>query len=509
MERASIPAPGSPSMVVLDPGVANPGQSQEPSGLAQLLGQREEFYRSILDSLAEGLVITDADSRIVYANRAMEALSGYSREELLGRVSYAMLSPRKNWACMRRRLRERLAGKTESYEHELLRKDGKETWIRVRATPYRDAQGAILGTVGAIHCIDRQKCLERENEYLLAEIRREQGAPDLLGQSLAWRKVLDQIRMVAPTEAAVLIAGESGVGKELAARAIHEQSVRRARPLIRVNCPAVPKDLFESEFFGHVQGAFTGAVRDRVGRFELANGGTLFLDEVGEIPLDLQSKLLRVLQEGQFERVGDDRTRSVDVRLIAASNRDLLAEAKAGRFRLDLYYRLSVFPIAVPPLRERREDIAPLAAHFLSQAAHRLGRPVSPLTPDQARELQAYDWPGNVRELQIVVERAAILAQGGPVRFHLQPEPAPAFMPAATPGAGDFTGDAPAASLSLPDLKARERALIAQALQQTRGRIYGPSGAAALLGLKPTTLASKIQRWGIDPAPTSDAGRQE
>ena len=221
--------------------------------------------------------------------------------------------------------------------------------------------------------------------------------------------MLEQIKVVAPTPASVLLLGESGTGKELVARAIHDHSGRKGKPLVRVNCASVPKDLFESEFFGHVKGAFTGAIKDRVGRFEMANGGTLFLDEVGEIPLDLQAKLLRVLQEGQFEKLGEDKTRTVNVRLIAATNRDLHAEANAGRFRQDLYFRLSVFPIELPPLRERREDIAPLAEYFIGQSAERLGLPAPHLTREHLRQLEHYDWPGNVRELQNVIERATIL----------------------------------------------------------------------------------------------------
>src|SRR6266478_679259 len=226
---------------------------------------------------------------------------------------------------------------------------------------------------------------------------------NIIGHSPALEKVLAQIATVAPTEANVLILGESGTGKELVARAIHDMSARKEHSLVRVNCASIPKELFESEFFGHVRGAFTGAVKDRVGRFELADGGTLFLDEIAEIPLDLQSKLLRVLQEGQFERLGEDRTRTVKVRLIAATNRDLLAEAKAGRFRLDLYYRLSVFPIEVPSLRERLEDVGELAEHFIKQSARRLGVPRPRLSKLHLQELQSYDWPGNVRELQNVI----------------------------------------------------------------------------------------------------------
>jgi PAS domain S-box-containing protein len=463
--------------------------------LATVLNNREEFYRAVLDSLSEGVVITDSESRILYANRAMEEFTGHTREELVGAISYKILSPKQNWPTMQRRLRERLSGKIEQYEHELVRKDGSLSWISVIATPYRNARGEIVGTVGALRCIDRQKSLEQQNEYLLDQIRDETNAGVIVGQSLALAKVMEQITMVAPTCANVMILGESGTGKELVARAIHEKSDRKDRTLVRVNCASIPKELFESEFFGHVRGAFTGAIKDRVGRFELANGGTLFLDEVGEIPLELQSKLLRVLQEGQFERLGEDRTRTVNVRIITATNRDLLVEAKAGRFRLDLYYRLSVFPIEVPPLRDRREDIGLLAEFFLRQAARRAGSRSVRLSKEQLAALENYDWPGNVRELQNVIERAVILAKDGELPIDLGPAPTRAgrTKDLATSRPEKFLKS----GVSLRELKTQERTLIEDALKQSHGKIYGPGGAAAILGLRPTTLASRIQRMGL------------
>lgn len=474
--------------------LSHPIREQEVTGpsLAKRLTEREEFYRAVLDSLAEGVIITDSESKILYANHTMEQLTGYSRDELIGGISYQILAPKKNWAIMQRRLRERLSGKTENYEHELVRKDGSISWIRVKATPYRNNKGEIIGTVGTLSCIDRQKDLEQQNEYLLEEIRDERNSETLLGQSPAFQKIIEQIRMVGPTCANVLILGESGTGKELISHAIHEHSDRKNKPLVRVNCASIPKDLFESEFFGHVRGAFTGAIKDRVGRFELANEGTLFLDEVGEIPLDLQSKLLRVLQEGQFERLGDDRTRTVNVRIIAATNRDLQHEAREGRFRMDLYYRLSVFPITVPPLRERPDDIPLLAGHFLKRAARRAGLTGIHFTSSQLEQFQRYEWPGNIRELQNVIERAVILARNGELRFDLQGPSAPA---SSLPSRRPQKHSPP--STSIRDLKDQERILIQQTLQQTGGKIYGPDGAAALLGLKPTTLASRIQRWGL------------
>ncbi len=333
--------------------------------------------------------------------------------------------------------------------------------------------------------------LEGENEYLQKEIRSEQGFGDIIGESSGLRKVMQQIQLVAPTDAAVLINGESGTGKELVARAIHENSPRKGRALIKVNCGAVPETLFESEFFGHMRGAFTGAVRDKPGRFELADGGTLFLDEIGEIPLAMQSKLLRVLQEQEIERVGDTRTRKISVRIIAATNRDLKKDVEAGRFRQDLFYRLAVFPLEIPPLRERREDIAQLAAHFVRVTARKMNRPPPRFTETQAAQLTAHDWPGNVRELQNCVERAIIVSRGGQLHFNLT-ESKPTK-------AADTENSSPTkpALLTREELKLQERANILDALKQTQGKIFGPNGAAQLLGMKPTTLASRIKALRI------------
>jgi len=362
------------------------------------------------------------------------------------------------------------------------------TWLRT----FADHAAVAIANARAFEEIETLKRrLEQENDYLREEVTAAFGSRDLIGESIALKKVLHQIELVAPTDAAVLVHGESGTGKELVARALHERSPRRERPLIKVNCGAIPDNLFESEFFGHARGAFTGALKDKPGRFELADGGTLFLDEIGELPLAMQAKLLRVLQEHEIERVGEARPRKVNVRVVAASNRDLKQEVDAGRFRQDLFYRLSVFPIEVPPLRKRREDIPPLALHFARAAAKRMNRPVPRLTRAQAEELAAFDWPGNVRELQNAVERAVILSQGGPLRFELagtradeSPQPGPPIS--ATP---ILTRDA---------LKRRERESIFAALKQSGGKIFGAGGAAKLLGMKPTTLASRIKALGIN-----------
>ena len=329
--------------------------------------------------------------------------------------------------------------------------------------------------------------LELENAYLQEEIRSGDAFGEIIGKSQPLQTLAQQISLVAPTDAAVLILGESGTGKELVAREIHQRSRRAGRPLIKVNCAAIPRELFDSEFFGHTKGSFTGALRDRIGRFELADGGTLFLDEIGEIPLDLQSKLLRVLQEGELERIGDEKTRKVDVRIIAATNRDLKSASERGQFRSDLYYRLSVFPISLPPLRQRRDDLPLLAEHFLRQQARRLGRPAPALNAATLAQLQAYDWPGNIRELQHVLERALITAGKGPLRLQLSEAPATVATPRVEPPSIH----------SASALKKLATDNLRRALEQCDGKIYGPDGAAALLGLKPTTLASKLKSHGL------------
>ncbi len=329
---------------------------------------------------------------------------------------------------------------------------------------------------------------------------------DIVGQSSALINLMKQIELVAPTDANVLILGESGTGKELVAREIHRVSGRRKHPMINVNCASIPRELYESEFFGHVQGAFTGALKDRPGRFEAANRGTLFLDEVAEIPLELQGKLLRVLQEGEFERVGEERTRRVDVRIIAATNRDLKGELEAGRFRQDLYYRLNVFPIEVAPLRSRKEDIPLLALRFVQHAASRFNCPQSRVTQANVLQLQQYDWPGNVRELQNVIERAVITSPPGMLRFDL-PQQNTLPNPAA---ATNFDGEeAGTEVVSQAEMSRREQQNVLAALRRTEGKIYGPGGAAELLGVKPTTLASRIKKLNLEKGPAAEKGKEE
>jgi transcriptional regulator with GAF, ATPase, and Fis domain len=323
--------------------------------------------------------------------------------------------------------------------------------------------------------------LEAENVYLQDEIKLEHNFADIISRSQALKKILGKVEQVAATDATVLILGESGTGKELLARAVHNLSNRRERPMVKVNCAALPANLIESELFGHEKGAFTGAIARKIGRFELANGGTIFLDEIGELPPELQAKLLRVLQEGEFERVGGTQTLKVDTRVIAATHRDLKEEIAHGRFREDLYYRLHVFPITIPPLRERKEDIPLLINHFVKKYATRTGKKIETVSQHVIEILQAYDWPGNVRELENVIERAVIVSQGKQLKLD-------DWLPHtnAKPDEPDV--------LTLEDV---ERNHIRKVLEQTGWRISGDRGAAKILNVNASTLRSRMEKLGI------------
>jgi DNA-binding NtrC family response regulator len=335
--------------------------------------------------------------------------------------------------------------------------------------------------------------LQAENAYLQSEISEQADFRNIVGASQALREVLRRVDLVAPTDATVLVLGETGTGKELVARAIHDRSPRKGRPLVKLNCSAISAGLVESELFGHVKGAFTGASDRRTGRFELADGGTLFLDELGELPADTQAKLLRVLQEGEFEPVGSSKTQRVDVRVIAATNRNLAEDVARGRFRADLYYRLNVFPVEVPPLRERREDIPLLAAHFLGQAGRRTGRRFTGIEPRSLAALTAHDWPGNIRDLQNTIERAAILSQPPLLRVDW------ALPAGAIPAAAEAARPQHVAGTD-HSLEQIERAHIIDVLRRTRGVIEGPRGAASILGLKPSTARFRMKKLGISKA---------
>jgi transcriptional regulator with GAF, ATPase, and Fis domain len=339
----------------------------------------------------------------------------------------------------------------------------------------------------------RIELLTAEAEYLRDSVRNFAGMGEMLGQSPSMRDLFTSLHRVATTDATVLIHGETGTGKELIARSIHEASTRKGKLLVRVNCAAIPGTLMESEFFGHERGAFTGATTKREGRFALADGGTIFLDEVGELPLDLQAKLLRVLQEGEFEPLGSTRTQKVNVRVVAATNRDLAAMTAEGKFREDLFYRLNVFPLRVPPLRERGSDVALLARAFVERFARRMGRRMEPPHPDDLRRMQDYHWPGNVRELQNVIERAIILSTNSRLDLSRALPEAAATVPPPRPDS-----DAQSARiLSAQELESIERTNIERALAACGGKISGENGAAQRLGLAPSTLSSRMKALGV------------
>ena len=364
------------------------------------------------------------------------------------------------------------------------------SWLRM----FADQAASAIANARAFSELDRlRQQLESHNAYLREEVDGALRFGRIVGRSRSLRHVLRQVDDVASSDGAVLITGESGTGKELLAREIHERSRRSQQPFVRVNCSAIPREMFESEFFGHVRGAFTGAVRDRPGRFQIANGGTIFLDEIGDLPLELQPKLLRVLQEGEYERVGEDVTRKVDVRVIAATNQNLAEDVRARRFREDLFYRLNVLPLALPPLRARTGDIPLLASHAIAELSKRLGIQAPSLTQADAARLQQYDWPGNIRELENVIQRAVILSKGVRLRLDI----ALADLPTTAPSASD--SDKPEVILTDRECRARERANLLKALQRADGRIYGRQGAAELLGINPTTLASRLRALKIRP----------
>lgn len=473
----------------------------------------ERENRLILAAAGEGIYGVNAHGITTFVNPAAARMLEYDPSELVGKAMHGAIHHHKSDGShypeeecpIYNAFRQ---GAVKRVDDEVFwTKSGRTIRVEYTSTPIVDS-GAYVGAVIIFRDITERKRneerltatlaenarlrerLEQENAYLQEEIRSHSNHATIKGQSGAVAKLLQQIDLVAPTDANVLITGESGTGKELVAHAIHHASARRGRPLIRVNCAAIPRDLFESEFFGHARGAFTGALRDRVGRFELADGGTIFLDEVGEIPLDQQSKLLRVLQERCVERVGEGRSRPVNVRVIAATNRDLKREAAEGRFREDLYFRLNVFPVECTPLRERPSDIPGLAAHFLDLSCARLNVAKPQLTKAHVEALKSYAWPGNARELQNVVERAAILARNGVLRFDL-------------PGLGgpvesQATGTAaPGRVLTAGEMAHFERDNIRRALDACGGRVSGKGGAAEMLDMKPTTLYSRLKALGI------------
>jgi formate hydrogenlyase transcriptional activator len=480
------------------------------------LSESEARYRDLFDNAPNAYWLVGTDGRVLHANRRAAELLGRPLEEMVGAVtpSFGADTPEgkpRIWEVRRKHL----AGESVSgWELELRHKDGRPAWIKVWMEPSRGADGAI-GPARAfgVDITDRvlaereRARLQEQNLYLQEEIKADHNFEQIIGRSAALREVLDNVGRVAPTDASVLVTGETGTGKELIARAIHSTSRRRDRPLIKVNCAALPAGLVESELFGHEKGAFSGAIARRLGRFELADGGTIFLDEIGELPTEAQVKLLRVLQEREFDRVGGAAPIRVDVRVIAATNRDLLKEVQEKRFREDLYYRLNVFPVRLPPLRERRDDI-PLLAHFLvGKFALRVGKQLEGVSGPTMRRLQEYPWPGNVRELENVLERAVILATGPTLEVAPDLLPAKATRPVEERAQPEDAGEVPSAAVHqapgqpLPRLEEVERDHIATVLRRTNWVITGPRGAATILGLHPSTLRSRIKKLGISRSP--------
>lgn len=484
----------------------------------QTYKQLQQEHELILQAAGDGIYGLDKDGRATFVNRAAIELLGWDEDDLIGQFiheyhhhSHADGSPYPRESCpIYAALKD---GQVHQSEHEVFwTKSGQAVAVEFNSRPII-YKGEITGAVVVFRDISQRKRLqqekekalaeviqlkeelEKERDYLREEIQVSVAFDGIIGNSPALQHSLEQVKAVAPTASSVLLSGETGVGKELIARALHANSSRAERAMVKVNCASIPRDLFESEFFGHKKGAFSGAHKDRTGRFQLANGGTLFLDEVGEIPLELQGKLLRALQEQEFEMVGDDITRRVDVRVIAASNRDLQEEIKAGRFRQDLYYRLAVFPIEVPALRSRQEDIVPLARNFLEHAARELGKPRYRLSRQQERALEDYHWPGNVRELKHVIERAVILTpQDSPFRLELalaNISDSPVKTLSST--ADDVTNKVRTEKQEKQDI--RENTL--RALKLTNWKVHGRGGAAELLGLKSSTLTSRMKAMGL------------
>jgi formate hydrogenlyase transcriptional activator len=383
------------------------------------------------------------------------------------------------------------SGSAFESEGRLRKSDGSYRWFLIRYNPVRDEEGKVLRWYAACADIDDRKRdeerLQQENVALREEIDKASMFEEIVGTSPALQAVLSRVSKVAPSDSTVLITGETGTGKELVARGIHRRSHRVSRAFVSVNCAAIPRDLIASELFGHEKGAFTGAMQRRIGRFELANGGTIFLDEVGELAADTQVALLRVLQEREFERVGGRQPIRVDVRVIAATNRDLKAAVSSGTFREDLYYRLNVFPVEVPPLRERRKDIPLLVEYFIDRYARKAGKNIRSVEKKTLQLLQSYPWPGNIRELQNVIERSVILCE---TEKFLIDESWLSQQPRDKRSAGRM--------YLLQKVAATEKEIIEEALRESRGRVFGPSGAAAKLGIARSTLESKIQSLNIN-----------
>jgi formate hydrogenlyase transcriptional activator len=457
----------------------------------------EAELRTIIDAIPQLIIAIGTDGNFLYANQALLEYTGLTKEEVRSESFGAALHPEDSERLRDERDAALSRGVPFEYEQRVRRRDGQYRWLLIHYKPLRDEAGNVIRWYATGTDIeDRKQAEERmrnENIALREEIDRFSMYESIVGSSEALRGVLSQISKVAPTDSTVLISGETGTGKELIASAIHKRSKRSARAFIRVNCAAIPPSLIASELFGYEKGAFTGAIQRRAGRFESADGGTIFLDEIGELSPEVQIALLRVLQEREFERVGSSQPISIDVRVLAATNRDLEAAVGAGTFRQDLFYRLNVFPIRVPSLRERKDDIPLLVEYLVERYAKRAGKRISHIKKKTLGLFQAYDWPGNIRELQNVIERAVILCDGETfsVDETWLPRKSSQLSGRQVSRAGVLADDK-------KEFAERERKAIESALTQCQGRVSGPHGAAAKLGIPHQTLASKIASLGID-----------
>ncbi len=455
------------------------------------LREDERALRRITDAIPQTIVVQDPDGIPVYANQAVLDYTGLTMADILTSDFRSRIFHPADLKRVREQRQAALArGLPFEIEQRALRKDGQYRWFLIRYNPFRDEQGRLVSWYATGTDIDDRKRAEdrtrNENVALREEIVRSAMFEEIVGSSDALRTVVNQVAKVAPSDSTVLIQGETGAGKELVARAIHNRSRRANRAFIRVNCAAIPQALIASELFGHEKGAFTGALQRRLGRFESADGGTIFLDEIGELPQETQVALLRVLQEREFERVGGNEPIVVDVRVLAATNRDLTAAVRDGVFRADLFYRLNVVPIQVPALRDRRGDIRLLVEYFVERYAQKAGKRIRSISKETLDLFEAYRWPGNIRELQNVIERAVILSDADVFRADpswLTPAPAEGVVPT-----GSLTAD----------LAQREKAIIEDALREAHGVIGGATGAAAKLGLPRQTLESRMRKLGID-----------
>jgi len=470
----------------------------ERVAVQQALKESEERFRNMADSAPVMIWVSDDDVKATYLNKQWLDFTGRSLHEQLGDGWMKGIHPDDYDRCVETFADSFAERKPFAMEYRLRRYDGEYRWIYDTGAPRFSSVGVFLGYIGTCLDITERKAsevelhtaheelkelknqLEAENVYLQQELKLDPTFGEIVGQSDAIKYVLFKITQVAPTDTSVLITGETGTGKELVARAIHSASSRKDRPLIKVNCGALAPSLIESELFGHEKGAFTGAGARKQGRFEIAKGGTIFLDEIGELPLELQVKLLRVIQEGEFERLGGTKTIKTDVRIIAATNRNLKFEVENGRFREDLWYRLNVYPITVPPLRQRKEDIPLLVEHFVNGYAKKFGKMITSVSPRTLQTFQAHSWPGNVRELANAIERAVIHAKGSVLHSVDRFE--------------ETTEEVPFAAKTLEEV---ERDYIVRTLENTGWRIEGPHGAANVLGLNPSTLRTRMSKLGI------------